>query len=279
MGSADLSPFGLTLQLLRQQQELSLNALGRLAGVDPAYLWRLERGEKQDPSLSVVRRIAIGLGMSPQAFLSRLFQVEAAIEAGKPLSFDASAAIAPEADTDTLIFAEVLSEREQKAALRQQLADSWPRMLPVAATQGRGHRTVPILGRIAAGLPLRVEDAEAVGTLTIQSAGLPADPDLFALEVDGDSLLGDNIRAGDLVLCSPRLVPDLTSGQVGVCRLYGADLTLKHVYRTPAGVLLRASNPAYPDLELPDQDIDILAVVLRALPPPEETPQEEDGVD
>lgn len=50
---------------------VNLAALGRMQGIDSTYLSRIFRGERE-PSLSVAKRIAAGLGMELQTFLDAL---------------------------------------------------------------------------------------------------------------------------------------------------------------------------------------------------------------
>ena len=61
--------FGGAVRALRQQAGLSLNALARLAGVDPAYIHRMESVGGKRPPLprrGVVRSIAAALGCDPR---------------------------------------------------------------------------------------------------------------------------------------------------------------------------------------------------------------------
>ena len=62
--------FGAAVRELRQHAGLSLNELARRAGVDPAYIHRIEaRGARQRPPLprrAVVVAIAAALGSNPQ---------------------------------------------------------------------------------------------------------------------------------------------------------------------------------------------------------------------
>ena len=53
--------FGDLLQRLRLKTGLSQNALAKKARVDPSYVNRIERGERQPPSLSVIHDIARAL--------------------------------------------------------------------------------------------------------------------------------------------------------------------------------------------------------------------------
>jgi transcriptional regulator with XRE-family HTH domain len=50
--------FGGQLQRLREQAGLSQNALARLVKVDPSYINRLERGDREPPKRELVSRLA-----------------------------------------------------------------------------------------------------------------------------------------------------------------------------------------------------------------------------
>lgn len=55
---------GVLLQALREQRGLSLRELGQLSGVDHAYIYRLETGDKEAPSEEVLTKLirALKLG-------------------------------------------------------------------------------------------------------------------------------------------------------------------------------------------------------------------------
>ena len=53
--------FGLLLQRLREQRGFSLRELAQLAGIDHAYIYRLETGDKESPSDEVVTKLARAL--------------------------------------------------------------------------------------------------------------------------------------------------------------------------------------------------------------------------
>jgi len=48
------SAFGTLLQRLREERRLSFRQLAQLSGIDHAYIYRLETGEKESPSSGVV---------------------------------------------------------------------------------------------------------------------------------------------------------------------------------------------------------------------------------
>jgi len=49
--------FGFLLQRLREERRLSLRELGQLAGIDHAYIYRLETGDKESPSEEVLAKL------------------------------------------------------------------------------------------------------------------------------------------------------------------------------------------------------------------------------
>ncbi len=49
--------FGFLVQNLREGRRLSLRELGQLADIDHAYIYRLERGDKESPSEEVLSRL------------------------------------------------------------------------------------------------------------------------------------------------------------------------------------------------------------------------------
>jgi transcriptional regulator with XRE-family HTH domain len=53
--------FGFLLQQLREERRLSLRELAQLAGIDHAYIYRLETGDKESPSEEVVSKLVRAL--------------------------------------------------------------------------------------------------------------------------------------------------------------------------------------------------------------------------
>jgi repressor LexA len=122
---------------------------------------------------------------------------------------------------------------------------------------------LPLLGKIPAG---RLEEAVAQSDVILDERELlPFRPGDFALEVKGDSMVGDGIVEGDTVLLRPNINAD--SGEIAAV-IVGDDheATLKRVYFKPGSrnVLLRASNPAYADQNV-KSDAMRIAGVFRGL--------------
>lgn len=121
----------------------------------------------------------------------------------------------------------------------------------------------PVVGTVTAG-PLRealLESEEVVLTLA-EGVGFQAGD--FLLRVSGDSMIGDGICDGDKVLLRPDLMP--CNGEIaGVQVMHEAqewETTLKHVYASPDDfhVELRASNPRYPPIWVPSEQLSIAGV-------------------
>jgi repressor LexA len=120
--------------------------------------------------------------------------------------------------------------------------------------------TIPIVGRIAAGLPiLAAENLE--GTL-VADPFLVRDPaETFALRVEGDSMTGDGILPGDYILV--RRQPVAERGAI-VVALIDDEATVKRYAPDGDRVRLLASNPAYAPIEVAAGDgrrLQILGVV------------------
>jgi repressor LexA len=104
---------------------------------------------------------------------------------------------------------------------------------------------VPLLGRIPAGHPLVAhEDTETLLTLP---AHLFRGSQLFALRVHGNSMKGAGILNGDVAVLDA--APEVRDGAIAAV-LIEDEATLKRVYRRPEGLLLKAENPTFRDIEV-----------------------------
>ncbi|MDD2052322.1 transcriptional repressor LexA [Pseudomonas putida] len=122
---------------------------------------------------------------------------------------------------------------------------------------------IPVLGRVAAGMPLGV-DAEVHDRLLIDPGLFSRTPD-YLLRVRGDSMIGDGILDGDLV--AVRRTPVAENGQIVVARLEG-EVTIKRFQREAEVVHLLSRNPAYaPIVVQPDQDLAIEGVFCGLVRP------------
>ncbi len=106
--------------------------------------------------------------------------------------------------------------------------------------------TIPLVGTVAAGAP--IEAVEDTQLLSLSSHFAP-DDNIFALQVKGDSMLDDDIRDGDYVICRSTLVAD--NGQLVIAIVDNENATIKRFYKEKTQVRLQPSNdncnPIYSD--------------------------------
>jgi repressor LexA len=134
---------------------------------------------------------------------------------------------------------------ERKGALqRRASAGRTSRALTVTGAPAGGYHPVPILGRIAAGLPLLAAENRE-GELPVAASALPGGGEgVFALRVRGESMIDAHICDGDLVI-----VRRQDSAQVSdiVVALLGdggeEEATVKRYLRDGERVVLKPEHP------------------------------------
>ncbi len=109
------------------------------------------------------------------------------------------------------------------------------------AAMAAAARGVPIVGRIAAGVPIEALQSEVGRVEAPEDLGDPKD--LFALEVKGDSMIGAGILEGDIVILKKTDSAD--SGDIVVALIDEEEATLKRLRKKGNSVALEAANPAY----------------------------------
>ena len=104
----------------------------------------------------------------------------------------------------------------------------------------KGH-LIPILGRIAAGLPIYADQNIEGYTVTDLNGGA----EYFALRVCGDSMNAIGINDGYLIIV--RCQDEVENGEIAVVRVGGEDATVKRFYATGSTVTLmpQSTNPAH----------------------------------
>ncbi len=124
------------------------------------------------------------------------------------------------------------------------------------AEEGVPAVSIKLLGSIAAGHPIAaVEDNE---TITVPQELLGRGEN-FCLRVNGDSMTGDGILDGDIVITNKRTVAE-NNEMVAV--LIENDATLKRFYKAEDGIELRPSNPLMEPIRIKSGDVNILGVVV-----------------
>ena len=121
-------------------------------------------------------------------------------------------------------------------------------------------RNVPVLGSIAAGglIETYSDVSESLDVSDVfQKKGV------FALIVNGDSMIDACIADGDMVLMEPVLEPNsLKNGTIVSAMVPGSGTTLKYFSRQNNHILLEAANPNYEPIELDSNDVSIQGRLL-----------------
>jgi repressor LexA len=132
------------------------------------------------------------------------------------------------------------------------------RSLEPVPEEGSDLPDVPILGTVAAGLPIEaIEDGSESVKVPAQMMGRPGET--YALRVRGDSMIEDQICDGDVVIVESR--PEARNGETVVALVGGREATLKRFYRKGAQVRLVPANSSMEPIELPAAEVQIRGVV------------------
>jgi repressor LexA len=113
-------------------------------------------------------------------------------------------------------------------------------------------RSVPLLGRIAAGTPILAQ--ENVEEIFPMPADLVGDGNVFMLEVNGDSMIDAGIFDGDFVIV--RQQPTAHSGEIVAAMIPNdysgdAEATVKTIRHRGSAIYLEPANPALQPFEAP----------------------------
>ena len=119
---------------------------------------------------------------------------------------------------------------------------------------------VPILGSVAAGGLIETysdihENLDVSEVFKKQG--------IFALTVNGDSMIDAQIANGDMVLMEPvRDVYSVKNGDIVSALVPGMGTTLKYFFKRGGKIFLEAANPSYEPLELNLEDVVIQGKLL-----------------
>ena len=128
------------------------------------------------------------------------------------------------------------------------------------ARQGRSAMELPLLGRIAAGLPMEaLQQSE-----TISLADFAGQKDVFVLQVTGDSMIEEHIMDGDYILVEK--MQNAPDGELVVALVGGSENTLKRLYREPEGrIRLQPANAHMKPIRVAASEVSIQGRVIGVL--------------
>lgn len=118
-----------------------------------------------------------------------------------------------------------------------------------------GSRWVPVLGQVAAGVP--IEAIEEVLDYEEISPEMARSGEYYGLQIKGDSM-EPKLSNGDVVIVRQQETAD--TGDIAVVLVNGDEATVKRVRIQENGIALIPSNPAYDIMFYTNEDIDTLPV-------------------
>ena len=219
--------------LTRKQHELLIFIHDRLqsVGIPPSFD---EMKEALDlKSKSGIHRLITAL--EERGFIRRLPNRARALEVLRLP--DSMGGKAPEPTAAAVASAEAADTR-QVVALPKRTA---PDVLSSRVEAANDSMPVPVMGRIAAGVPISAIQQ------TNRSIALPVEMfgsgEHYALDVKGDSMIEAGILDGDTVLIQRS--ETATAGEIVVALIDDEEATLKRFRRRGSLIELEAANPAY----------------------------------
>lgn len=124
----------------------------------------------------------------------------------------------------------------------------------------RASFSLPMVGEIAAGFPSPAEE-ELRDIISLDEYLIGRRSSSFLLKVSGDSMIGEGIKPGDLVIVDRGKDPK--NGDVIVAEVDG-EWTMKYFRKQGSTVVLESANPQYPPV-IPQSELRVAGVVTAVI--------------
>jgi len=133
-----------------------------------------------------------------------------------------------------------------------------PSLHPVDLELEHG-RDLPILGAIAAGMPIEaLENRESIRVPAHMTRKAS-----YALRVRGHSMTEDQIQDGDIIIVEQRQSAE--NGETVVAQINGDQVTLKRFYIERDGIRLQPAHPDMAPIYLRHEELEILGIVTGVM--------------
>jgi repressor LexA len=124
----------------------------------------------------------------------------------------------------------------------------------------KGMFSVPVIGRVTAGLPMLAEE-QVEDWLSLPTSLIRGRKDVFILKVQGMSMKDAGILNGDLVIVKQQKIADVNDIVVA---LLEDEATVKRLVKKDNRFYLKAENKDYPNI-YPEQDWSIQGKVIGVI--------------
>jgi len=221
----DEAEIGKLLGRMRSERGLTQRRLADLAGTNHTYLSKMENGRLgTKPSAAMLMALADALEVDRDWLLTRCGR--------PPEGLDEAIGAHPE------FFAEL------------------PERLPLVQEAAAQHRRLRLVGEVPAGVP--VEAIEGYDEFDLAERFEPDGH--FLLRVQGESMIEDGIRDGDLAIV--RSQSTCEEGEAAVVLVDGAEATLKRVHFGAGRIRLQPANASMEPIDVEAERVQVRGVVV-----------------
>lgn len=156
---------------------------------------------------------------------------------------------------------EHLSNLERKGYIRKSYNESRSIEL-VRSDRGPPSVELPLLGRVAAGLPIEaVTDRES---LAVPPDMVRRHRENYVLRVEGNSMIEEQIRDGDYIVVQAQATAE--DGEMVVALVDGESATVKKLYREPGGrIRLQPANATMEPIIVDADAVQIQGIVVGVI--------------
>lgn len=154
---------------------------------------------------------------------------------------------------------------EERGLLSRRRTDEGSFCLNIEEAAGDSVCEVPLLGRIAAGVPIdAIEDTGAISIPRFLMGRVRPD-EIYALRVVGDSMIDEHICDGDIALIENRT--DARNGEIVVALVDSERATLKRFFRFANEIELRPANSQLAPMRLTASRVAVQGIFRGLLRP------------
>jgi len=159
-------------------------------------------------------------------------------------------------------FASVSTAHYHVAKLKRSglLKKQYHKARAISITENKSLVKIPLVGVIAAGMPIEAIEIPHE-SITIARSDLGASGNHYALRVQGDSMIGEGIFDGDIVVI--RKEATAQDGQTVVAIIDENEATLKKIYREKGRFRLQPANQSM--LPIYRKEIEIRGIVVKII--------------
>ena len=130
-----------------------------------------------------------------------------------------------------------------------------------ASDEPAGIQTLPLFGYVAAGQP--IEAVSSPETLQVPDAFLPRRGNYFVLQVQGESMIEEQIRDGDYVVVESRQTAN--QGETVVALVDDESVTMKKFYKEGDSIRLQPANQTLDPIIVDASRVKVQGVVVSIM--------------